>query len=69
MEANTHMHTHEQEWKRTHTCTLMNKNGSEHTLARMEANTHMYTHEQEWKQTHTCTHMNKNGTEHTFAHT
>ena len=60
MEANTHLLTIEQEWKRTHTCTHMNKNGSEHTLTyahtrtRMEANTLLHTHEQEWKQTYTC---------------
>ena len=51
MEANTHLHTIEQEWKRTYTCTHMKKNTSEHTLAhtrtRMEANTHLHTHEQE----------------------
>ena len=60
MEANTHLHTIEQEWKRTQSCTYMKKNGSEHTHAhtrtRMEANTHLHTIEQEWKQTHTCTH-------------
>ena len=43
--------------KRTHTCTHMNKNGSEHTLPHtrtiMEANTH----------------MNKNGSEHALAQT
>ena len=71
MEANTHLHTLELEWKRTQTCTHMNKNGSEHTLAHtftsMKENKHMHTHEQESKQTHTCTHMNKKGNEHTRA--
>ena len=43
MEANTHGHKFEQEWKQTHTGTSMNKNGSEHTLARMEVNTHIHT--------------------------
>ena len=51
MEANTHLHTIEQEWNGTHTSTHMKKNTSEHTLAytrtRMEANTHLHTHEQE----------------------
>ena len=31
MEANTHS----QEWKPTHTCTYMNKNGSEYTRAQI----------------------------------
>ena len=73
MEAKTHLHTLELEWKRTHTCTHMNKNGSEHTLAhtrtRMEANTNLHTHEQEWKRTHTSTHILKYEREQTHAHT
>ena len=69
MEANTHMHTHEQEWSehtheqewnQTYTCTHYSKSGSEctctHTITRMEVNTHMHTHEQEWRRTHICTH-------------
>ena len=46
MEANTHMHTHEQEWK----------NGSEHTLARMHTlELDLHTHEQENEHTHAHT--------------
>ena len=31
MKENKHMHTNELDWKQTHTCTHMNKKGSEHT--------------------------------------
>ena len=48
MEANTHMHTLEQEWKKNTHLKTLEQNGFEHT--------HLQTLEQEWKQTHTCTH-------------
>ena len=63
IEVNTHLLTIEQEWKRTHTCTHLNKNGSEqalahtrtrmevntlaHTRTRIEVNTHLHSHAQE----------------------